>query len=482
MKYFIFLLFSIISSGFFIQAQAANDIETRENCLEILKVNVEEAGLSVDAVDGLKGLNYKVLEGDFSKYYKNLSSFGVDLESAKFDARIYSFGAQTGYIHPPLSPYPSSTKADVWDSPAKEHIIMEEYIRDANENRHFLGCAYFQVQSPDLMSVTRDRYVYDGELMSAIKVEGDYKAWYNENYSFDGEGVHFVTWKRLFVYPKATENEFFSRYGVLEAFPSNKVNSFTELYPVLEPDSDEAESDIVHYVAYGENGIIKSMSSDALRPVRLPENELFPFNSYYRAIEAQYPEMIDNLSVRGLTSYNQIKKLIASRKDTEKNSVWSVIVDTRDATNYYQKKERGDLEEESKVFENFIDRIDQIDLEIKELVGDADTVLSSENEDVVVDSEESMDGNSDAKNDLEEGGNESNDDEVSEDEVVGGSEVNNKRKLRESTTGEDGSDSETKTLGKSVLKQDNGRVNWKFILIGVLVIVGFGLIAGRGRK
>lgn len=38
-----------------------------------------------------------------------------------------------------------------------------------------------------------------------------------------------ASWKRLFIYPRATQNPYFSRYDVAESFPGNRSDSLAAL-------------------------------------------------------------------------------------------------------------------------------------------------------------------------------------------------------------------------------------------------------------
>lgn len=52
------------------------------------------------------------------------------MEDPMFEMRLYSYGKQTGYKHPPVSPFPTYSKSEKWDSPTKEFIIAEEYVKN----------------------------------------------------------------------------------------------------------------------------------------------------------------------------------------------------------------------------------------------------------------------------------------------------------------------------------------------------------------
>lgn len=336
--------------------------EGKSHCYTILKENLAELHIFADAEKTLRNLPYPKLKEVFSPYYKNISSFGVDLSDPNFEMRLYSFGEQTGYVHPPQGPFPLTTKSDEWENPVKQNIIAEEYLKTPQGGRLFLGCAFFQIESDDLESVTNDRYVYDGELMGAIKIHENYKAWYNENESFDEDDTRFVKWKRLFVYPKFTQNEYFSKYDVLDGMPANRVESFEVVFPPL-PEGEER----VDYVVYEAGGRVASTSNQALAPVRVEGNEVFPFNSYYKAIEAAFPEFSELLSIKGALSYTAFRKLLLLGNDAYENALWSTIVDTKEITAYAIGKEKGTTKEDP-VMESLIAWIPELESRVEKLV------------------------------------------------------------------------------------------------------------------
>lgn len=173
------IIFSLMVSDSVAYAQISSDFTVREQCFTTLKENLKEASIFYEPLKNLNGKTYKEIEQEFSKNYKNLSSFGIDIDGGDFEMRLYSFGKQTGYVHPPNLPIPSSSKSDIWENPAKEYIVAEEYINDNDGNKHFLDCSFFQLSAQDLMVVTRDRYSYDGVMVSMTKnvPDGNYKAW-----------------------------------------------------------------------------------------------------------------------------------------------------------------------------------------------------------------------------------------------------------------------------------------------------------------
>ena len=72
----------------------------------------------------------------------------------------------------PLSlPSRPTPDADLWIAPAKQNIFSEEYVIDEKGQRHFLGCAIFTISSDDLMNVTSENYLYDGELILRAQIQ-----------------------------------------------------------------------------------------------------------------------------------------------------------------------------------------------------------------------------------------------------------------------------------------------------------------------
>jgi len=350
---------------------AANTQTIREECFNQLKANISEIGTFEEAETEFKDLSYANLETRLSRSYKNLSSFGIDVDQPIFEQKVYSFGAQTGYVHPPFSPFPTYTKADRWEKPAKQNIFSEEYIKDEKGNLHFLSCGFIRIEAEDLMQVTSENYLYDGELISVLKTPKDesYKAWYNENTSYDHENKPFVSWQRLFVYPASSINSYFNRFSVADAFPSNpsdtldlfkpKKPKVSNLPPELLADikkqlgkENPTKEDIMSvigdgapriYVADLDGQIKTSVAKKELMPVKLPENTVFGLKSYYDGIENYFPNFAKHLALRGSLKYETLKKIISRKDAPELAHIWSTVLDSRDITKYALKKERGEI-------------------------------------------------------------------------------------------------------------------------------------------
>ncbi len=317
-------LASLLISFLPFSARAAED--KQQECFSQLQNSVSASPTFAPVQEQVKKLTYNDVNKNFSDYYKNGSSFGIDLRSPDFDMRVYSFGRQTGYQHPPFSPFPTYTLSDKWVDPAKEFIIAEEYVRNTETNeRIFVSCAFMVIETGSLKKVTAEKYSYDGPLSSILYTaqDGSYKVWYSKNKSYDHSGVEFVTWERLFVYPKSTENEFFSRYTVADAFPVRKTDDLKNI--VNDPKDLSGDKDLLN------------------APELKGYDTVFPLSSYYQTIENTYPAFSEKLALRGVLKWNTVKELLATRGVSEFSALWNTVLDPRDITYYALLKQKGVL-------------------------------------------------------------------------------------------------------------------------------------------
>jgi hypothetical protein len=318
----------VLSTTQQVHAQDSASIITQEQCFTQLQSSIASIPSFSSVHEKIKVLNYADVQGEFSSYYKNISSFGVDLRSPDFDMRVYSFGRDTGYQHPPFSPFPTYTLSDKWEEPAKEYIIAEEYVRNSETNeRIFLSCALMSIESMNLKGVTSERYLYDGALTSVRYTSEDksFKAWYSSNDSYDHEGRNFVTWRRLFIYPQATVNPFFDKYSVADAFPARTTNNLADIKRYRSPEHTPETRDLL------------------FPPELKGYDTVFSLNSYYQAIENSFPQFGSKLALRGVLQYNTVKELLATRGVPGFAVLWQSVLDPRDITKYALLKKNGEL-------------------------------------------------------------------------------------------------------------------------------------------
>jgi len=373
LKKYVFLFFIFAIFNFFSVNADNSTVQTK--CFETLKQNLSDIWIFDIPYKYIKDLEYSSLEKQFSKYYKNMSSFGIDIDKPLFEMRLYSFWRQTWYIHPPYSPYPVYTKSDKWEKPAKEYIIAEEYITKPDWGKQFLSCSFMQISANDLMKVKAEDYLYDWEIISLLKTNEtlDYKAWYTQNDSFNYSNNPFVTWDRLFIYPKETQNNYFDRYTVADSFISNKVNDFNMLSNNSFWSWTISRSSRVYI--YDINWNIKSAVSltKELYPIEKEWNDkIFPLFSYYQSIENTFPEFAKHIALRWEIHFDTLKEIIWTKDNENYAHIWSTILDPRWITKYTKSKMEWKEKElfqpwEIDFYEKNLALIGKFEKEIKEI-------------------------------------------------------------------------------------------------------------------
>jgi hypothetical protein len=356
---FIFVLLASVSmvSAQELTQNTEQEQTTQALCFEMLKNDLTETGTFFTPLQELEGMTYQDLEAGFSRTYKSLSSFGnLEVGAPIIEHRIYSFGEQTGYIHPPLSPFPSSLNSEQWDTPARQYIVVEEYINTPTGEQYFMDCGFIEIASENLMDVTREVYSHDGVGTTLKKTAPDnsHKSWYSDFPSFNYQAEPFVEWRRLFVYPKATENEYFSKYAVADAYPANEVESYDVLEFNLQSfvslqEYGENSLDNNQIFAIGEDGELEEVVvPEALQPYLFAgKDRTFSKNSYYEAIEARFPEFYEKLAFRGALQYDTYKEYLVVEEGTlderVDNMLWG-LYEFKTIKSYYADKVKNETD------------------------------------------------------------------------------------------------------------------------------------------
>ncbi len=341
------LLLTLVFSPLSTKAQSGENVSSEEQCFLSLKENLAETGLFEAPLSLLGEQSYSDIEPLFGEKKKMLTSFDLTIDQPVLGIRLYSFGEQTGYTHPPKSVLPISTKSDTWGDPVKEYVLAEEYVTDAQGQERFLNCVFLHIESNTPMNVTQDRYAYDGNSISIVKTaaDGSYKAWYNQAPGFDFEDNHFVTWKRMIVYPMSTQNTYFNRFDVIDAYPANKLESLDTLeffngksvsYTLPETGFPEAT-----YTTTGDDTKIE-LPPELLPPPTFGINFSYRLASYYQAIESQFPEFAALLSVRGAMKYAAYKELVTKESISEDEKQFTSLLfgSTSELDTYYFDENR----------------------------------------------------------------------------------------------------------------------------------------------
>ena len=302
------------------------------------------------AAEVVEGLDYATLNREMSDYYPGHSSFGIEVDQPLFDMRLYSFGRQTGYLHPPYSPFAIGEEINQWDEAAKEFILAEEYIRTPDGEREFLGCSLFRIAASDLARVTNENYLYDGDIISlTTETEGGDKLWYNYNTSFDHNDEFLAYWYRLFVYPQGTtDNTYFNRHEVLDSFPANKVPDLSVLSAAVIEERDVSGADFPE-----------------LEPVE--GGTPFFLKPYYQAILDQFPLFGERLALRGFFKYENLQKLLSSPQAESLNYIWETVLDPRDITRYGLKKAKGEAVEANDLYDRVLRNPDRLNRAVENL-------------------------------------------------------------------------------------------------------------------
>ena len=334
----IFLFSIFLNTQVFAESMQKNEIQSK--CFNTLKSNLSEIWIFEKPYSYIKNISYENI--NFSRYYKNMSSFWIDLDKSLFEMRLYSFWKQTWYIHPPYSPFAVSTKSEKWDSASKEYIIAEEYITKPDWTKQFLSCSFMQISSDNLMKVTSDNYLYDWEIISLLKEDKnlDYKAWYNENVSYNYENKIFATWNRLFIYPKETQNNYFDRYKIASSFPTNISTNFDALKKQEIPDKKVWDWQIRIYMQDENWKVKKQIAPKELSSVEQKwNNEIFPLFWYYQDIENTFPDFAKNIALRWELHFDTLKEIIGTKDNAKYAHIWNTILDSRGFTKYTQAKQ-----------------------------------------------------------------------------------------------------------------------------------------------
>lgn len=345
------------------------DFDVRQQCYQDLKTHMSEFPQFEEAYDIFSDMEYDQIEQGFSRKYQDMSSFGVDLEEPLFELRLFDEWSQTAYQHPPNSPFPATERTEQRDQPAREYIIAEEYVNEPDWDRHFIWCSFMRINADDLYEVEAENYWYDSEIASTL-VESDQnqnRVWYNTNTAFDYDEMPLAEFERLFVYPQATQNDFFDKYSIKEAFPTNVV-SYDEFTGAFEED----EEDSIRGVVYDEEWNIDLHDlPDIMSTLREEtDHDVFPYFEFYQEIENNFPEFARYLAVNWIINFDTLKEAIAERHEHEFADLWSVIVNQRDLDRFaYMEEQWEDIDmddDQKELYRERLEQIDEIDAQVRE--------------------------------------------------------------------------------------------------------------------
>lgn len=376
----ILLAASIVSISFW--EDILNNAEKRQECFNILKQNLDESKLFVNEFESIKNLTYEQLDKDFSKYYKDMSSFGLELRQPKFLHRVYTFWQQTAYKHPPFSNFPTYTNSDKWDEAAKENIITELFVKNDKDETIFLGCAFMKIRAIDLMSFKWENYLYDWQPFSYLIEKDNYKSWYFTNDVFDFNEDIMWTIERLFIWPKSTVNSYFNRYEITDSIESIKIKEYKDIYW---PEPVEWESDISNAKiwAYDQNWNLKILNQDSTEK---KPTDIFESFTYFQATQDKFPEFAKHIAMRWILDFDLFKKSLIkynAQETTEEekkqlSKYIEIVLDYRDYNKYVKNKAEWNNSIVIEDYDNFEENMNNIESIIQDNVKKEGAVLTRE--------------------------------------------------------------------------------------------------------
>lgn len=363
-------------------AQDLNSINWREECFEILKQNLKETELFKEESETIKDISYKQLDKEFSKYYKDMSSFGLELREPRFLHRVYSFWEQTAYKHPPFSNFPTYTNSDKWDKAAKENIITELFVKNDKDETIFLGCAFMKIRAIELISFKWENYLYDWQPFSYLIERDNYKSWYFTNDVFDFNEDIMWTIERLFIWPKSTVNSYFNRYEITDSIESIKINEYKEIYW---PTPLEWESDISNAKIWAYDQNWNLIFPDQKNSDKKPK-DIFENFTYFQATQDKFPEFAKHIAMRWLLDFDLFKKSLIkynAKETTEEEKLelskyLEIVLDYRDYNKYTKKKLDWNNSIIIEDYDNFEENMNKIENIIQQNISKDGAVLTTQ--------------------------------------------------------------------------------------------------------
>jgi len=334
-------------SGPILSVQAAQD---PSSCYDQLKTEMKEVPYLQEAYNMIKNRNYNAIPfGDYTQY-SNLyfPELAPNSNSGypNFKIRIYGFGEDTGYNHPPRPQIPATT--ELWH--ANEYVLMEEYIRPSANEEHFLSCGIIKMEGlggNTLMQITENKVQFEDTKSSLLKTDptDQHRTWYSEGVGYD-TSCPIVKWRRFFVVPKWTQNSYFSRYDFLDVFPHTAVDNFSTLT------FDDA---ITKEVAQSTCDTLGDQTRALLFPTvraqqeesSAPEityegnNRYFPLYTTYEAMAQKFPDLSNHVKVRGVYDFSTIQKMVGEPDPVKRDAIVQSVPTLGELSEYYREKSAG---------------------------------------------------------------------------------------------------------------------------------------------
>jgi hypothetical protein len=369
----VFLLFDPIVS-----VQAA---QNPSSCYDQLKTEMEQVPYLQEAYNTIKDSSYNAIVFRDYTQYSNLyfPEFGFnDNNNAgypNFRIRIYGFGRDTGYNHPPTPRIPATTEP--WH--AREYVLMEEYIRPSANEEHFLSCGIIKMEALDrktLMDITENNVQFEETTSSLLKTDptDQHRTWYSEGEGYD-ESCPIVKWRRFFVVPKWTQNSYFSRYDFLDVFPHTAVDNFSTLtfYDSIKKEIAQSTCDNLGYQTRAFLfPTVRAQQGEASTPTITYEgnNKYFPLYTTYEAMEQKFPEVSKYVKIRGIYDFSTIQKMVGEQDPVKRDAIVQSVPTLGELSEYYREKSTGNRTEDSRL-EQYLQHPERLNTELAQKFDDA---------------------------------------------------------------------------------------------------------------
>lgn len=333
------IVFLLIGMSF-LNSTLAADTTQQEKCYVDLKNTISQLSDYATPFGELQEKDYDFISKNLSKNYKNISSFGIDTDDANFSMKVYTFWEQTAYRHPPYSPYPAAQKNETWEKLAKEYVFAEEYVLGADNKDIFLGCSLMHIDSQKPMTVKADKYWYDGTILSVVVSDDEHqnKIWYNYNTAYDFDFQPLANFERLFVFPKGTQNTYFDKYDIIDAFPGGKTDLKNFVFE-MNGGGKEIAGKWMNYDRVGNITALYGFPSFLKIPEFTGKNKDFTLYDFYQEIENVFPAFAKHLSLRGALSFDTAKKILEDGTNPRYAEIINTTINPFDFIKYAKAKE-----------------------------------------------------------------------------------------------------------------------------------------------
>ena len=188
------------------------------------------------------------------------------------------------------------------------------------------------------MTVKADKYWYDGTILSVVANDdaNQNKIWYNYNTAYDFDFKPLANFERLFVFPKSTQNQYFDKYDIIDAFPGGKTDLKNFIFEM-----NESPGKGINYDSVGNITALYGFPSFLTVPEFTGKNKDFVLYDFYQEIENVFPDFAKHLSLRGALSFETTKKILEDSSNPRYAEIINTTIHPFDFVKYAKAKELG---------------------------------------------------------------------------------------------------------------------------------------------